>query len=105
MVKFITNGQERPVLSWHDLTDKERAELDYRDTDEKRDDFSGFRYRGNVYDLSETHSGRSDGWDGFYNDTYFSGVCYRFPVDNPGTRFAETVTDYVIVGRYYSATD
>ena len=49
-MQFRTNGQPRPVLSWHDLTLAERAELDYRGPD---DGAMFARYRGAIYDLSD----------------------------------------------------
>lgn len=98
-----TNGHERAVIRWHDLTPSERKELDYRDTEESQESFEGFRYRGSVYDLSEVHMrapsdmGR---WDGLYNWTYDSGVCFRYPREG-----RKVVTDAVIVGCYWSVSD
>lgn len=95
-----SNRQPRPVLHWHDLTDSERREFDYLDTNEKQVSAWFFRYKGNVYDLEEFNrvpsgEGVTDtfkAWHGIRPDTYFSGVLIRY------------VNDYedVIVGRYFS---
>lgn len=97
-MQIKTNNQPRPVLYWYDLTDKERAELDYIDTETARDDFRGFRYKGAVYDLGEfsvirtreqqarslhhTAHTAEDGsplaaWHAIQTDSYFSGVLVR----------------------------
>lgn len=52
-MEIITNNQQRDVLYWYDLTDAERAELDYIEEQEKQESFQGFRYKGNIYDLGE----------------------------------------------------
>jgi hypothetical protein len=94
---ILTNHRHRDVLLWHELTDDERAEFDhYLDTDDKQADASFFRYRGNVYDLGEMqrvppHSGL-DGWDGYENDSFFSGTVVRYVDDN----------ERVIAGRFFS---
>jgi hypothetical protein len=87
-VEIITNNQERPFLSWHELTEKEQNEV------YKNEEGSFFRYRGNIYSLDE-FSNRCpiDGWHGILNDTYFSGVLIA--VD-------DEYGDFVKVGRFYS---
>ena len=96
-IRIITNGHERPVINWWDLSPAERRELDYI-TDDRRDEFYGFRYRGTVYDLAEFSYSRGGvgqladaltGWDGFKSDSYFSGVAVRYADDS---------YDYVVVG-------
>jgi NAD(P)H-flavin reductase len=83
---IITNHHEREVLSWWELTDQDRRELDYITADREAD-FAGFRYRGEVYDLAEFErwdnpaSVTRERWDGFRSDSYFSGVAVRFADD------------------------
>lgn len=85
-----------PVVYGWDLSEEERAEFDYMDD---INEGSFFRYRGNVYDLSEfvriVHPGRADpnpfchwdhtgalrGWDGIATDSYFSGVVVKYVSD------------------------
>ena len=91
-LKIVCNNQARDVLHWWNLADKERAEFDYLDTDDKQSEASFMRYRGWVYDLSEfmridkaiaPHPQRP-GWerfDGHHGDSYFSGVLIRYTND------------------------
>lgn len=113
-MQIKTNNQPRPVVYWYELTDAERADLDYIDTDTARDDFRGFRYKGAVYDLGEfsairtrtqqaqrlhhtAHTAEDDSplarWDGIQTDSYFSGTVVRY---------ADRDADAVIVGLAYS---
>ena len=89
-ITIITNNQARDVLSWDNLTEKERAQLDY-DCEEH----TFMRYKGQVYDLTDMAQAPKASfpqWDGYAPDTYFSGVLVRF------TDWSERV----IVARYYS---
>jgi len=87
-ITIRTNNKARDVLSWHDLTDKERADFDYIDTEEQQLEASFVRYKGCVYDLGEFMTCRNmpefspiTNWDGHFADSYFSGVLLRY-VDN-----------------------
>lgn len=76
-----TNGRARPVLSWHDLTPRERKQFShYRGED---DGASYVRYRGAVYDLSDFPRAPPSlaPWDGALPDSAFSAVLARF-IDN-----------------------
>lgn len=107
-VRVITNNVPRDILHWQELTDSERAEFDYVDTDKRRDNFRAFRYQGEVYDLGEFVSTWSDqtlsnntpdvfdGWDGYHSDSFFSGGMVVRYVD----RF-----EMVVVGRYTLASE
>lgn len=108
-MQIITNNQPRNLISWYDLTEKERADFDYIEDGE----FNGFRYKGNIYDLGEfvrilPRSQQSNGnydsfahtcdggdamleWSGVQSDTFFSGVLVKLVDD-----------ESVIVGRYFS---
>jgi hypothetical protein len=82
---------------WWDLSDKERAELDYI-VDDKQDWWQGFRYKSEVYDLGEfvnlsamgyPESLKKD-WHGIQTESFFSGIVVRY-TDDHGS---------VIVGSY-----
>ena len=92
-MQIITNNQPRDLISWYDLTEKEQADFDYIEDGE----FSGFRYKGQVYDLGEfmrcpdSVNDFSD-WNGISYDTFFSGVLVKYTND----------FESVIVGRCFS---
>ena len=90
-MNIITNNVPRFTLDWSDLTDKERAEFTYLDTEQRQLDALFMRYKGWTYDLGEFMGTALAGWDGIAVDTFFSGVLVRF-VDS----------ESVIVGRVYS---
>lgn len=99
-MKIRTNNHYRPVLYWWELTDAERADLDYVEEQSKQDDFRGFRYKGQVYDLGEfvaigkrsengapsaRHSVDDDSpllrWHGIQTESYFSAIVVRYSSD------------------------
>ena len=91
-----TNNTPRLIMSWHDLTAIEQAELDYIDPNDGGGSF--FRYKNQAYDLNEFTrindsymGGDLEGWDGLQGQSYFSGILIKFSEDGDG----------VIVGRYY----
>jgi len=97
-----TNNVPRDVLFWYELTDAERAEFDYLDSEVAQSDASFFRYRGVVYDLGEfsridktvaPHPQRQgwEAWDGYMSDSFFSGILIRYVED----------CDRVIIATYY----
>jgi hypothetical protein len=65
------------IVSWDELTESERSDFDYRETEDERESFCGFRYRGDCYDMSEFGDTPPIGWDALATDTFFSGVVYR----------------------------
>lgn len=85
-MEIITNNRPRDFLYWCELSDKEKREFDYLDSDEKRDSAEFFRYKGRVYDVGEfmripNYPEGPDQWgefDGYSSDSYFSGVLIRF---------------------------
>jgi hypothetical protein len=101
-VKVITNHQPRDVLYWYELSDAERKEFDYLDTEARQDEAQFFRYRGQVYDLGEfmrVPSGPAAqsfndlaAWDGYASDSFYSGVVVKYVED----------FERVIVGLYLS---
>lgn len=100
-----TNNAPRDVLNWFALAPHEQAEFDYLETEDAQCGASFFRYKGNVYDLGEfmrcptSHASnpqmRDAGfhlWDGYSNDSYFSGIVVRYVQD----------CERVIVGQFFS---
>ena len=97
-----TNNVPRDVLDAHDLTIVERNEFDYLDwsaIEQGTDSASFFRYKGEVYDLGEfcATSGLPKfnpltRWDGYYSDSFFSGIVIRFCND----------FEQIVVGHFYS---
>ena len=81
---IYSNFQERPLVYWRELTDEERKDFDYTD----EDNFTGFRYKGQVYDLGEFTRCRGGvqhlaifanaGWQGYASDSFFSGVLVAY---------------------------
>lgn len=84
-MKITTNNVPRPVIYGWELSKKERKEFDYW-TDEEIEQQHFFRYRGDIYPLSDFM--RIDenqvalrplkGWDGYMSDSYFSAVVVRY---------------------------
>jgi hypothetical protein len=89
-----TNNVPRDVLYWYELTDKERAEFDYLETEEEQAQATFVRYKGWTYDLGDfmrcpsseqsNPQMRDAGfhhWDGYAGDSFFSGVLVRYVDD------------------------
>ena len=83
-IEVRTNNHARNIIYWWNLSDKERAELDYVKED-AQDFWQGFRYKGDVYDLDEFTSLSAMGypeslkkdWHGIRSETFFSGIVVR----------------------------
>lgn len=105
-MEIKTNHKPRPIIYGFELSPAERAEFDYLD-DDRLDNASFFRYKGEVYDIGEfvrIEKVRSNpftvvpsdddsqlfNWHGTQSDSYFSGLVIKYCDDN----------DYIIVGRY-----
>lgn len=85
-IKIYGNGHDISIISGFELTDKERKEFDYYDN-ESLDNVSFFRYRGNVYDMSEFERLDKNNpfygkFDGHISDSFFSGVLVKLSDDN-----------------------
>lgn len=93
-----TNLQPRPVISWYDLTDAEKKELDHYDDCDRQAGFNGFRFKGNVWDFDEfsrvQHEGALDkaGWGGVAGQSAFHGVVIAISKD----------METVVVGQVFS---
>ena len=86
-----TDNRPRPLLSWHDLNNIERAWHNW----DGAQDCDYFRYKGHAYCLSDfvaVNGPDFKAWDGVQNETYFSGVLVRY---------ANTDADAIVVGSYY----
>lgn len=100
---IITNNVPRDVVEASELTPAEREEFDYIDWPKiavGEDSASFFRYKGELYDLGDCEMSTSPlsplaQWDGFYSETFFSAVVFRY-VDEG---------DRVIVGRYFAGEE
>jgi hypothetical protein len=94
MTTILTNNRPRDLLSWHDLTAKERARFDWLETETQQDCATFFRYRGWTYCTDEfmtTDRDQFPGWHGYGCDSFFSGVLVRILPD-----------EQIIAGRYYA---
>ncbi|WP_181109771.1 hypothetical protein [Pseudomonas oryzihabitans] len=94
-MKVTTNNVPRDILNGFELSAKEWDDFDYVQEDE-RDSRQFFRYRGNLYDLGDAmrvEQGNSlcKGWHGYYGETFFSAVVFRFVGD-----------EQVVVGHAFS---
>lgn len=78
-MRIVTNNVPRDILNGYELTDNEQLEFDWI---ENFDAYSFFRYRGNVYCLSEFMRYGGDNWDGCMADSYFSGILVRYCDNN-----------------------
>lgn len=94
-MKIKTNNKPRPLIYGAELTDKQREEFDYYDSDEL-DCNNFFIYKKQVYDLSQFIRTQDiaafKNWQGYASDSYFSGIVVKYTDDN----------ESIIVGRYYS---
>lgn len=101
-VTIITNNIPRDIVNAWELTANERNQFDYLNWDaiERGEDSRDFfRYRGELYDLSEferlTNSGLNiekvfHKWQAYQSDSYFSGLVIRYVNDN----------EQIVIGRY-----
>ena len=93
-LEIITNHQPRPIVYGYELSEKEKKDFDYLESDDLEYN-AFFKYKGQVYDLGEfmriNDNEDLEGWDGYSGDSYFSGTLVKL-IDE----------ENVIVGRYYS---
>jgi len=84
------NNHLIPLIYGYELSDSEKLEFDYLNNEDgifQEDDFTGFRYKGNIYDLGEFMRIDSpvlfDGlFDGIHHETYFSGILIKLNEDD-----------------------
>ena len=80
-VNIKTNHRYQPLLFWHCLTKTEKKSFDWI-KEGTEDEYEFFRHHGQCYCISELMVCRDieplKGWDGYCNDTFFSGIVVRF---------------------------
>lgn len=80
-ISVTTNNKPRPLLSWFDLPESERADFDYIEEDE-RYSYRLFQYRGSFYDYYEFQTAGNDvkalGFDGVQGQSYFDAIAVRY---------------------------
>lgn len=87
-MRIVTNNQPRPIISWYELTEKEKQEFDYLEQDNTG---TFFRYKGETYALCDfMRTDNLGDWEGVYWFTAFSGLVVKL-----------TNSGYVIVGYIY----
>ena len=97
-IEVRTNNVPRWTCNWHELSDAEKAEFDYLDTEQRQDDATFFRYKGQVWDLGEfvrTEKGgdlRRAGWIGVSSQSAFHAVVVKLANDG----------DQVVVGEVFA---
>ena len=98
-MKITTNNHHRDILYWYQLTEKERKEHNYLDTEQKQDDATFFYYRGWCYYLNDFQRINPNfptvmikNWEGYLSDSYFSGIVIRYVDD----------CERIVVGMYTS---
>ena len=69
------NNHYRELIYGYQLTEKEKKDFDYMDDIDNN--FTGFRYKNNVYSLDEFMND-FNGFDGHLSTSYFSGILIRF---------------------------
>lgn len=92
-----TNNVPRNIISGFELTEKQQKEFDYLEWDQDDGKWiyaTFFKYKGELYDLSEfmVTPESLTGWDCYQSDTHFSGLVVKYVNDN----------EQVIVGQYFS---
>lgn len=102
LLTVITNHHERKVMDAWELPESKRKDFDYLDWPailDGRDSASFVEYRGEIYDLGEFERVPEplNDWDMYQSDSYFSGIVARFARDGE-----EIISEYVVMGRYYS---
>jgi hypothetical protein len=106
-LEIISNHHRRDLLYWDQLTESEQAEFDWMDENQQQE-YEFFRYRGWTYstaDFVALNSMWSPGnpfgepWQGYLNDTFFSGVVIYYPEDDC---FSEPS---VVLGTFYAGSD
>lgn len=100
-VTIKTNNVPRATIYGYELSEVERKDFDYLEEDALYSN-SFFRYKGQVYDLSEflalnryknqCYSEDVFGnWDGYMSDSFFSGILVKYCQD----------PEFIIVATYY----
>jgi hypothetical protein len=84
-VKITTNNVPRFTIDGFELTAKAREQFDYLNwpaIDERTDSATFFRYKGEVYDLSQFMHTDEEGWDGYLAFSWSCGLLVRLVDDD-----------------------
>jgi hypothetical protein len=110
-VKVRTNNVPRDIVYFFELDEKQqtsaRNEWDWM-ADDEIEDAEFFFYKGELYCMADFQAVHNEfwnpnppewmkGWDGYTNDTAFSGMLVKYPREEWG----DLDTEHVIVGYYY----
>jgi hypothetical protein len=90
-----TNGHSRDLVTFYDLPTSAQGDFEYVMA-EDRHVLRFVQYKGEWYDVMDVE-GPAFGWDSHISDSFFSGVLFKWPADDPHFEF-----DAIVVGRYYS---
>ena len=71
-MKVVCNNQWRDIISWYDLTEKEKKDLDHNDFYYETQVY--FRYRNQVYSFNEFLKWDGAEYDGVLSMSYFNGL-------------------------------
>lgn len=97
VVYLHTNYQERDLLAYYELTDRERKEVDYITNEQSADiayEQRFFRYLGSIYDtndgyertdkfpLSASFAFLAQQWHGIQTDSAFSATVIKYADDD-----------------------
>jgi len=77
-IEIKTNHHYRPLITWDDLSKIEKEEFDYLKTDDDRYSSVFFRYKSNVYDISQFSDWKDTYWHAYQSETYFSGILIKY---------------------------
>ena len=86
-ITIKTDHKWKEFLSWHDLTEKQKADFDWLEDEEAQASACFVKRRGRVYCLDEImtidrHSPlHVDGWHGIAHDGFFSGIVVKLSRD------------------------
>ncbi len=91
-MRIRTNNVPQDLISWQELTEAERKELDWVVNPEETG-YDFFRYRGEVYALATfirldklAVDSPLKGWEGQAGDSYTSGMLVKYAKDDAGRR-------------------
>lgn len=103
-MQIISNYHKRPIIYGFELSERWRKEFDYLENDEL-DSQMFVKYHDWIYSIgdftnlhnrmwvSEDTAKQFKGWDGYINDTFFSGILVKVDKED---------TEYVTMGRFFS---
>lgn len=83
---IITNHNWRNFLYGYELTESEKSDFDWIDSEEI-DSTDFIKYKNRIYSISEflyipENSSIPGDWDGYISDSYFSGVLIKLNPEN-----------------------